>query len=185
VPKKRERSRLFKPDLTKPEPGIGALAETPELFPGPTTTYVEKLADETIQSDTTFSDDAELFFPVRANERWEVGAVILYDTQAATDIKFTYSVPGSAPVGNGVCIHIKQGGANREELILNDIDLAAGFNAGGIGTGDANIVALHWTMNILVGDADGNIALQWAQQTSAANNTTVRANSWIIGRKVS
>jgi hypothetical protein len=183
VPEKRSRSRFFSDELLSPGPG--ALADTPEIFPGPTHEFVLKTADQIIDTDTSLNDDTELFFPVRAGERWDVHLVIQYTSDAATDIKFKLSVPGTGATGQGVAHRLILAAVNREELFLDALQSLDEFVAGGVGTAAANTVVCDWWMNVLVGDADGNITLQWAQETSGVTNTNVRTGSWISARKVS
>jgi hypothetical protein len=183
VPEKRSRSRFFSDELLSPGPG--ALADTPEIFPGPTHEFVLKTADQVISSDDTLNNDDELFFPVRAGERWEVHLVIQYLATEAADIDFKLDVPGTGATGAGVATRLIVLAVNKEEIFLDNRTDLTEFRAGGIGIAAGNEVVCDWWMNVLVGDADGNITLQWCQGTSGVNDTTVLAGSWMSGRKVS
>jgi len=59
---------------------------------------VYKTADESIQSDTTLTDDADLFFSVDASSVY-VGFMYLYvdmDSGADPDMKTTFTIPAGA-----------------------------------------------------------------------------------------
>ena len=182
MPKKRSRSRFF--SGKEGTPGVGALAEHPELFPGPNTIFVEKTTDTSITNDATLTNDDELFFDVRAGERWDIHLVIHYLSVQAADIQFKLDVPGTGATGSGVNTRVKLAATNKEELILDFASLSV-FSAGGIGgTEPGDILSMDWSINVLVGDADGRITLQWCQSSSNANTTKVYAGSWIFATKV-
>jgi hypothetical protein len=182
VPEKRSRSRFFSDELLSPGPG--ALADTPEIFPGPTSVFVEKTVDEATGSDTLHDDD-ELFFDVRAGERWDIHLVIIYDAAFAVDIELRLDVPGSGATGSGVAHRLILNAADKEELFLDSRFDLTSFRAGGIGVTAGDEVVVDWWMNVLVGDEDGRITLQWAQGAAGANDVTVHSGSWISARKVS
>jgi hypothetical protein len=180
VPKIHERNRFYELG----SPGVGTLTETPEMFPGPVTEFVRKTANETVNNSASFQDDDELFFPVRANEIWDVEASIRYDSSTTADIKWRFTVPGSGVAGTGSgLIHRLTGGASglADDVVEPMSDLTR-TPSGGIGIGTE--APMHIRMLIVVGDTDGNIVYQWAQNTAALSNTSVRNGSWIIGRKV-
>jgi hypothetical protein len=183
VPKPRSRSKFFSKDTPI---GLGALAENvSEIIPAGDSAFVMKTADESITSDATLSDDAELFFDVRAGERWDIHLIIQYLSTVTPVIRFKLSVPGASPTGTGAVLRPILAAVNKEELFLDALSNLDAFSAGGIGsTPSTDTLAVDWHMNVLVGDADGRIALQWCQATSNVNTTTVFAGSWINARKV-
>jgi hypothetical protein len=145
------------------------------------TQYALKTVTETVNNTTTYQDDDELFFPVHATEVWDVEGAIRYSSNAVPDIKFQFSVPGASPSGTGLVHRLVAGATTNQEDVIDDIPSLGGFTSGGTG---AATLAVHVRMLITVGDADGNIQLQWAQANLQASNTDVLLGSFIIGRRV-
>jgi hypothetical protein len=143
------------------------------------TISVLKSVNETIQSSTVLQDDDELFFAVGANERWEFEFVIGYDASAAADFKFALGLP----LNGGASGHVESlvVGANVTEF-LPDLQVST-FSAGS-GTGPSNIEPVRIRGFYVGGITAGNVKLQWAQTTSEATNTSVRAGSFLVARRV-
>ena len=140
-----------------------------------------KLAGTTRNTNTTLSDDPDLIFPVYPNEAYMFRGVVDYTTTAAGDFKYTMSGPASPvsvlirrrviiPGGtafSGVGITTAFGGAG----------IAATASAGGIGS-----VAFEGA--VTVGASAGNVAFQWAQNSSDAGPTTVLRGSYLEWARV-
>jgi hypothetical protein len=141
-------------------------------------TYVIKTADETVNNSAALQDDNELFWPVLSNQIWDVELVLLYNTNTTADLKWAFTVPGSG-TGLGVLHRLQNAAAGVGDDQISQAS-EAGTAIGGIGS----IAAAHVRMLITVGAADGNIVLQWAQNTANLSNTIVQAGSYIIARKV-
>src|SRR3954470_12639098 len=55
--------------------------------------YVQKAFDESVASSTTSHDDTELFFTPILNTDYWITMFIIYDADAAGDLKISWSVP--------------------------------------------------------------------------------------------
>jgi len=137
---------------------------------------VFKTADETIQSDTTLTDDTDLQFSVDANSSYAFMMVFTFVTGANPDFKYGMTSPSGALVSSSSDFYavnttsytrrdmsttivqlVPAGGASRFKLIIGYVD---------------------------VGVTAGSITLQWAQNTSQAEDTTVQKNSWVMFKKL-
>jgi len=137
---------------------------------------VYKTADEGITNDDTLTDDADLQFPVDADSWYNFRTVMNYDCNAAEDIKFAYSIPA----------------ATSPAVAYQDYDGFAGIvwaaNTTGIlhtGSGVGNIRGSYYNGNFKTGVNAGTMAIQWAQNTSGANVTTLQEGSMLMFRKLS
>lgn len=137
--------------------------------------YAEKTADETVNNSAVLQDDNELVLAVSANTKWEVTALIRYNSGTTPDIKVKYTVPTSATMkwavfaaGSGVFL-----GYQQDETTTAIID--------GAGTGVACLVKGILT----VGANAGNLTMQWAQNVATVANTIVQAGSYLLLRRMS
>lgn len=180
MPKPRSRSKFQAEGApvqdTDPSLGIEtirqALIHSHEL-------YIVKSTGETVNNSTTLQDDDELFFPVLANEIWDLEGVITYDTGTAPDFKWALSIPGSG-TAIGVSLGLQLGAAGTGTVKIEPAT-ETGVAVGGLAVNQPVLFRLLVT----VGNADGNVIFQWAQNTLTAANTIVRAGSYLIARKVS
>lgn len=136
-------------------------------------TVVKKTANETIQSDVTLGDDDTLKFSVAANTKYFFRLTVLYDTGAAPDIQFRLNGPTS-PTLVRYRFHAIGSSADSGYTVAQvflayttTIVLAAGNNGGYLQIEGV----LHNGANT------GTLALQWAQNSSTASDTTVLAGS--------
>jgi hypothetical protein len=178
VPKKHERNKFVNDDKL----GLGAVGATPEIFPGPVTEFVRKTATEIVNNSTTFQDDNELFFPVRASEVWDIEAAIGYTSGGAADYKWQFSVPGTGSSGSGLVHRIIISGTTVQDDVIDWLPNLNGSVVGALG--GATNAAFHIRMLVVVGDADGNLTYQWAQNSATLSDTETLAGSWLIARKV-
>lgn len=176
MPKKHERNKF----VIKEPRALGTRG-VDEIFPKSPTLYVVKADDEVVNNSNTLQDDDELFFPVLAEEVWDVEAIIIYDAGTAADFKWDFSVPGTE-VGLGVAHRLQVAAAGTGDDLIDDAD-TGGSGVGGLGVGTQT--AMHIRILITVGAEDGNIQFRWAQNTTTANDTTVHAGSYLRAQKVS
>ncbi len=147
--------------------------------------YYRKTSGTARNTTTTLADD-----PALSAIPLEIGTydieLLLFYTQTTTntqDIKTRWAFTGTWSGSNGPDRHI-MGIANDSTATAN---VSTGVNMGGsqaagqdaIYGGPASSVfncAREWTVNTIVTVA-GNLSLQWAQNASSGNNTTVQAGS--------
>jgi hypothetical protein len=141
---------------------------------------VRKSSDQTVTSSTTLVNDSQLKFAVAANETY-IFETWLYTFAAdgTPDIKVTFTGPSGSTVL-----------WSSSQVIFNAAAATTltSVNPGGTSADlfvDANNRAIQLYGTILNGATAGDVQLQWAQNTSSANGTSVKAGSYIYGIKVS
>jgi hypothetical protein len=140
-----------------------------------------KAANETLNTSTTFQDDDHLQWPVTAGQIWEVrGTIFVTQTSATPDFKFQFLAPGGA--GDSLTLFYKmfkiQGGGGGT---LNESAILSGYStSSGNLSMNANTYAIDMSGVFVVGNASGNIVLQWAQNTSDPTNIQVDKNSYLF-----
>lgn len=147
------------------------LAEGPHLI-------VRKTADESVTSSVALQDDDSLLMALAANEVWHVKFVVIATSASATpDIKMAFTIPAGATMGL------------MSPVIRADTDAAwvIKYVASGTAPFAVQLVAGDLTATEISGvvtnsGTAGNLTLQWAQNTSSATATTVKANStlWAV-----
>lgn len=132
---------------------------------------VFKSADETApQSSTTYQDDDVLKFAIGANETWVGQIHVLVLGDATADIKLQLVGPsGSTITFAGI-------GARTADTLAN-----ASVNVYGA---DASARLVILSFSIVNGATAGFSTLQWAQSTSTAADTTVKAGSFLVADRV-
>lgn len=136
-----------------------------------------KTADETVTSSTTLQDDNELFASVAANTTYELtGWLYVASTSNTPDMKLGYTGPSGATL-----VHSAWGQQTGATTNTGSPDTGvhatiSGVHTKGVINGNLSIL-LHGTL--VVSSTAGTFRFQWAQQTSDAAGTTVKAGSWI------
>lgn len=147
--------------------------------------FVRKTGDESTSLSTTVFDDAELFFTPILNTNYWVTMFVIYDADAAGDLKISWGVPTGSTwdyVSDAI------GSAATTSAVFDvsrsaQIAPAGGTPApGGIGSG-TNVTALIKGL-FMNGPNAGNFRFRWAQATSSAVSTRVRARSVLIARRL-
>lgn len=138
--------------------------------------FVRKSVNESLNTNTVLQNDDVLFAPLPTAGIFGFALDIFYDGPDAGDIKFAFTAPagatgiyaahaistaGAAAVGTG-----QFGGTTTFPNTLI---------CGTTGTGTPLLAIIKG--EITMGGTAGNLQLQWAQNTSDATNTTVRARS--------
>lgn len=142
---------------------------------------VVKQVDETKNSDASLADDDELVIALAANTKYQIKGQIWFDSDATPDFKWRHAGPSTPtliwlarrtliPTGTAYSAQ-----AIDEAYSASDITVTCADTSAGLIEFDAII---HNAGNA------GNFSVQWAQNTSNAAGTTVRAGSGIDWRKV-
>lgn len=152
---------------------------------GTTHILVRKTVDESVASSTAVQNDDTLLFAVAANEVWVFEVILSIETVTAADFRFRFDSPAGS---SGVY------GAIGAALGAASVESSARWSAGGFslgittslgstgGSGANTPVFIHGI--IANGSTAGSLTLQWAQNTSDATATVVKANSFIVAHKV-
>ncbi len=148
-------------------------------------TVVVKTIDESVSNantGATFQSDNELFFPVVASGEYQWSAEVNVDLHATPDIKVRWDGPSTPTfVRSYVYSH-----TSASTSILADatslVDQAFGTSVPLLT--NANNATLTMEGYVRNGANAGNVTLQWAQNTSDANNVTVLKGSRLKWRKI-
>lgn len=159
-----------------PRPALGgAFAPAPRDWQ-----TVTKATDETISSDATYTADSALSFSMAASTKYRIRGVVWMSSDSTADFKFR-------PVGPASPTYVQ------------DIHTYGSFFAGvvhGFGSSSATSYYAGTTINVDGSDTNGSgiyqyellvhngsnsgtFAIEWAQGTSNASNTTVKAGSYL------
>jgi hypothetical protein len=144
---------------------------------------VRKAVDESVTSSITLQNDDELFLTADANAQYLVFGHVIYDGAAAGDISIAWSGPASATF-DWVSGGIQTGASTGVDTVSTSAQiLSANPAIGAIGAGSNLVIPLQGIL-VTAGTA-GTLQFRWAQNTSSATATRVRAGSvlamWRIG----
>lgn len=145
---------------------------------------VRKTADESRSATTTFADDTHLVFAAEADAVYTMWGAIKYFASTIPDIKVQFSVP-SGCLGEWSWLMPGSGtgaAGTAGYSIRTDSNDVAGSRTG-YGTSDSN----HFTPMsgiFRMSSTPGNIALQWAQNTSDATASTLFTDSWLMFQRI-
>jgi len=144
------------------------------------TFFVKKSADQTVNNSIAVVNDTDLVISgLLASATYIFRAYIIYTSTTATpELKLGFTFPAGStfswcPAGVGL------------NAVSDDftIRMPATSNVGGtraVGTvAGIDMVAVPQGI-VVTGGSSGSLQLQWAQFTATAENTIVRANSWIM-----
>ncbi len=134
---------------------------------GSSWTKVNKTADESRNSTTTFSTDSALTFAMAANTAYQIRMFVFVDAGAG-NFKYQFTGPAS-PTSVRIMWFDTANGANASDTAYSTSHAFSGL-------------ANAWVMIdavIVNGSNAGNFNFQWAQSTSNAANTTVLKGSYL------
>ena len=137
---------------------------------GNTYARVVKKADETITSDNTLTDDSELVIALSSNKTYGFTLIFFFKTEAVTDIKITFTAPTGADGDFNTVRNIVEGYPINNEQFTSTV----AFD----GTGGNSWAFVFGKVG--VSTTAGNLALQWAQNTSDGTNTIVNSGSTLV-----
>ena len=146
--------------------------------------FVRKPSDESLASNMVVQDDNDLFFTPLLNTNYWITMFIIYDADAAADLKLSWSVPTGSTFD-----YVSDALGSGASLGVFDVSRTYQFapaggtpSPGGIGSG-SNVMALVKGV-FQNGPNAGNFQLRWAQLASSAVATRVRARSCLIARRL-
>lgn len=147
-------------------------------------TSVIKSADETVTSSVTLQNDDHLSVAVLANSQYFVEFFIIYDAIQAADIQIGWSAPSGATFdwthgGLGTSATTSVGPVSRNYRTLSDVGTIGGPSA----SSGTNAVIPGEGRLVTVGSS-GNLVFRWAQNTSNATGSVVKANSVLIVQRL-
>ena len=145
----------------------------------PTIKSVRKSSDQTVTSSTTLINDSQLKFAVAANETYIFQAwLYTFAADGTPDIKVTFTGPaGSTVLWSSSQVIFNAAAATTLTVVAPGATTADLFV-------DANLRAIQLYGTISNSTTAGDLQFQFAQNTSSANGTSVKAGSSIFGIKV-
>lgn len=131
-----------------------------------------KASDETISSTTTYQADNAIISGIEAEINTDYGfeMYLRVESPAAADFKFYIAIPAAATIA------FKADTVSAETAYTQGSEADTVISTTGTGTVDA--IRVCGTISV-GGTAGGLATLFWAQNSSDAGNTTVKAKSWI------
>lgn len=140
--------------------------------------FALKTADESISSSTTLQNDDELRVAVVAGAKYTMEAFLIYTGAAdpAGGLKLGWTGPSGATM-KWANFGVTQ---NVSPTLVNYNVVVESIGGGrGVGTNGAAEMSSRPCGQLTVSSTAGNLQLQWAQGTSNATATVVKAGSWI------
>lgn len=136
---------------------------------------VYKSADTTRNSagtGTTLTADPHLSVEVAASAAYLVTARLAVDADAVPDFKWDFTGPPGATLNDYT--YLAWGAAN-----LHDYGTLPTLGTVGAAIGDGNVRPVMLDGTLLTAGTAGSLTLRWAQNTSSANNTILKAGSFL------
>lgn len=153
-----------------------AVLARPAPLEMPAWVSVKKTVDEVRSATTTLTNDAALAFPLLANKSYILRGKLFFDTSALGDFKWRHTGPASP-----LLVRIKRGSLAPGDTAFTTLAVDTSFSSGDIviTSAAANGGFVDFEGLIQNGANAGAFAIQWAQNTSDAGATTVRAGSYL------
>ncbi|MFZ3494631.1 hypothetical protein ACODT5_15630 [Streptomyces sp. 5.8] len=149
--------------------------------------YVEKSADQPVTSSTTNANDNALLVPVESFAKYILSGMLLYSARSDADIKIGWTVPSSATLDWIAHAQI-QGGttgiASSGIVVDRQIQGNTAFPLGGAAAENATYMTATLSGRLVTSSAAGDLQLNWAQITSNATPSIMRAGSWLLLTRV-
>jgi hypothetical protein len=130
-----------------------------------------KAETETVNTSDTLQDDDTIQWTAQPNTIYWVEALLIITTGATPDFKMQWSVPSGTAYTGYFSNAGSTGGGVREN------------SATTIG-GALTSARFYVRGEIVIAATGGDVALQWAQNTSDASDTDVEQNSWFEVRRI-
>lgn len=144
---------------------------------------VVKSADESVTSSTVLQDDNELFAGMLANTDYSFEAFLMANVAAGGGnggLKIAFDVPASASLAwQG--LH-STGTSAPSSFAVNTTDDGASTV---LNLSDNELRWVRVVGSVRVGATAGNLVFRWAQNSSSATASTVKAGSYLILTKAS
>lgn len=148
----------------------------------PTHLLVRKSSDESVTSSTTLQDDDELKFAIGANEKWVADFWIAgYSSSGTPDMKVAINIPSGATVTYWVVT------SPSSQPSSGDLCSKLATSPGTAFVCPLDQNGPHgYMVHVSVSNSTtaGDVVLQWAQNTSNATATTVKAGSSLEATRI-
>jgi len=138
-------------------------------------TFVTKACDQTINCDSTLTNDCCLKFAVAACSTYFFIGGVLISGGACADFKYTFTVPTNATMRWFEDKDSATGSTSKAAAAVETINA----------TNDCTFTGQPPWGFVTTGACAGCVNFQWAQNSSNAQNTILRATSFLMARKQS
>jgi hypothetical protein len=156
---------------------IGTVTAAGFSGPGVSKIFIRKSSNETVTSSATLQDDDELRFAISANETWKTEVFLNMVSSPTPDFKYAFTAPAGLS-------SILYGYSQYTAIATNSATSTAGSGITVI-TGTGTVSNGLWIDCLVVNGATaGTVTFQWAQNTSNAAATTVRAGSFLVSERL-
>lgn len=137
---------------------------------------VVKSSDQTKTADAALANDTDLIFSMVASTKYRIRILVFFDTTAAADFKFALSGPAAPTLVRIFRKHVDPAALTTLVVAAEVAYTASTAVAAGAGTTGGFV---EFEMIVHNGVNAGTFGFQWAQNTSDASNTIVRAGSFL------
>lgn len=130
-------------------------------------------------NNSTVLVNSSLVIALAANTVYALDCFIAFDTSAAADLKWNFSLPAGSTITRSLW------GSETTSTLINDsiyhdVTTAVNGTAGGVASG--TIMSLRTVGTIRTSATAGNLTYQFAQNTATVVNTFLKKDSWIFCR---
>lgn len=134
------------------------------------TQVIKKATTQNVNNSTTLVNDAELKYPLQANQEYYFECALSYQGLDTAGIKFAFTVPTGSTLRWAPANSIKIDTA--DAIVIQEAITASGTS---VDFGSATLTRRNLLINgyVLCGSTDGDLQLQWAQNTAQVANTAV------------
>jgi hypothetical protein len=133
---------------------------------------VHKTGDTSRTSTTTLAADPHLSIAVAANAVYALVIRLAINAGATPDFRWDLSAPAAATISD--YSYLAWGASS-----LHDYGTLPLLSSVGVAVGDGNVRPLTLWGTLITAGTAGNLALRWAQNTSSATATILKAGSSI------
>lgn len=140
-----------------------------------------KTTDQSVTTSTVMVNDAQLLLPVAANVTYAFDCYLNFEGSSTTGqgIQWQIAVPASATLR----YHATYTRASDGGKITGDTYAGANVVAA-LGQGAGNPCGAKMSGSLVTLATTGNIQVQWAQAASSGTSTVVRAQSFMMLRRI-
>lgn len=142
--------------------------------------FARKAGDETISSTTTLQNDDDLFVSVAASATYHVVVELRGTSQPGDDIKVGFTGPAGYTFVGAVRGPTTTAAA-LADTYTSEFTTGVALAFGGIAS---NNLGISYQGVLVTSGTAGTLQVQWAQNSSSASGTTMRANSFMSLRRV-
>ena len=141
-----------------------------------------KTSDQAVTSSTVLVDCTSMVLPLLANEVWYYKFFIIYGAGTVGDMKLGWTFPAAGDLQMSGPAASDAGGTLAYYVFSTTTSPTTARSF--IGNGTASYVTLPFEGVFVNGANAGNLTFQFAQNTSDATSTTVKAQSTVWGVKL-